>query len=544
MPTRQNSSPAQASSRFTFPAWASFVIFAAVFASYAPALRASFVWDDEAHVTRPALRSVAGLWRIWSEPGATQQYYPLLHSLFWLEEKLWGGDALGYHVVNVLLHASASVLFALVLRRLTIPGAWLAAFLFALHPVHVESVAWISEQKNTLSALFYLAAALAYLRFDAERRHEIYLAAFGFFILGLLTKTVVATLPAALLVVFWWRRGSLSWSRDVQPLLPWFALSLAAGLFTAWAERKLIGAEGAAFDLTLAQRCLLAGRAVWFYLGKLFWPEGLTFFYPRWTLDASDFLPWLPLVGLLAVVGALVYFRARSRAPAAVLLLFVGSLFPVLGFFNVYPFQYSFVADHFQYLASLAVLALAAAALARLGPFAPLACIVALAALTFQQSQIYRDAPTLYRAVLARNPDSWIAHNNLGKELIERKALPDAIAHLESAIALRPDYAEAWNNLGLAVTQAGRPREAIPYLESSIRLKPNVYQAHNNLGIALASAGRPEEAVRAFARAAALNPRMPNIHENWAKALVLAGRRAEADEHFALAARLRAAAPR
>jgi len=223
------------------------VIFGVVFLAYLPALRAGFVWDDDAHLTRPALRSLNGLWRIWSEPGATQQYYPILHSLFWLEQKLWGDAALGYHIANLVLHGSAAILFMFVLRRLAIPGAWLAALLFALHPVHVESVAWITEQKNTLSAVFYLAAALAYLRFDGERRRASYLVAFGFFVLALLTKTVTTTLPAALLVVFWWQRRSLSWPRDVRPLLPWFALAVTAGLFTAWIERTLIGAEGATF---------------------------------------------------------------------------------------------------------------------------------------------------------------------------------------------------------------------------------------------------------------------------------------------------------
>jgi protein O-mannosyl-transferase len=520
--------------------WTCFALFAAVFAAYAPVLGAGFVWDDDAHLTAPGLRSLHGLWRIWSEPGVTQQYYPLLHSVFWLEQKLWGNAALGYHVANLALHASAAILFALVLRRLAIPGGFLGALLFALHPVHVESVAWITEQKNTLSTVFYLAAGLVYLRFDIGRRRASYIVALVLFMLGLLTKTVTASLPAALLVVFWWQRGSLSWSRDVRPLVPWFALAVTAGMFTAWIERTIIGAEGTAFDLTFAQRGLLAGRALWFYVWKLLWPEGLTFFYPRWSLDSSAAMQWLPLLSATAVATLLWRIRNRSRGPLAGFLLFAGSLFPVLGFLNVYPFLYSFVADHFQYLPSLAIFACAGATLTRFGAAVSLACLVALAGMTFQQTKMYRDAPTLYRATLARSPDSWIAHNNLGKELLGDKARhPAAIAHFEHALALRPDYAEALTNLGLALTQSNRSREAIPYLERSVRLRPDVYQAHNNLGIALASSGRAADAVRSFERAAALNPRLPNIHENWAKALLLLGRRAEADEHFALAARLR-----
>jgi tetratricopeptide (TPR) repeat protein len=536
-----SASPASASAsplrRF---GWIAAVLIATAIA-YAPALRGGFIWDDDAHLTAPGLRSLAGLGRIWSEPGATQQYYPLLHSLFWLEHKLWGDTALGYHIANLILHATTAFLFALVLHRLAIAGALIAALLFALHPMHVESVAWITEQKNTLSTLFNLAATLCYLRFDSEREPRAYGIAFLFFLLGLLTKTVVATLPAALLIVLWWRRGALAWSRDLRPLLSWFVVAAAAGIFTAWIERKLIGAEGAAFDLTLAQRCVLAGRVLWFYAGKIAWPTGLTFFYPRWSPDSGSVHWWLPLLGFIAVTALLVRARQTSRTPVTMLLLFTGSLFPVLGFLNVYPFQFSFVADHFAYLPSLALFACAGAVLARHHAALAIACLAALAALTFQQAKIYRDAPTLYRATLARNPDSWIAHNNLGKELLADKAqLPTAIEHLQRAVALRPNYAEALNNLGLAFTQTGRPREAIPCLERSLRLKPDVYQAHNNLGIALASSGRAEDAVRSFARAAALNPRLPNIHENWAKALQLAGRPTEAEEHFARAAQLRA----
>lgn len=526
------------------------LLFGAVILAYWPALQAQLIWDDEAHVTTASLRSWAGLGRIWTEVGVTQQYYPLLHSAFWLEYRLWNGNPLGYHLTNVALHALAAGLFALVLRRLAIPGAILAAALFALHPVHVESVAWISEQKNTLSTALYLGAALAYLRFDMTRGRGAYVLATGCFVLGLLTKTVVATLPAALLIVFWWRRGALSWRRDVLPLLPWLVIGTAAGLFTSWVERRMLGAEGAAFDLTLVQRGLIAGRALWFYLAKLTWPANLTFIYPRWTIDPSKAWSWVPLAAALGVLVGLWWIRRRSRAPLAVALLFAGTLFPALGFFNVYPFQYSFVADHFAYAASLPLVAaagaMAAATFGRLqspglSRTATVFATGALALLAWSQAWVYRSNETLFRATVARNPDAWMAWNNLGKELMTATpGAPEAIACLERALALRTDYPEAHNNLGLALTQAGRARDAIPHLEISIRLRPGSFQTHNNLGIALASSGRAEEALRAFEHAAALNPTLPNIQENWAKALLLLGRKAEAEEHFAAASRLRA----
>lgn len=528
--------------------WFVAAILVAVFLAHFPALRGGFIWDDEAHVTSPAMRSLSGLGRIWFELGATQQYYPLTHTVFWLEHRLWGGNAVAYHAANLALHALAAILLGLVLRRLALRGAWLAALIFAVHPVHVESVAWISEQKNTLSTAFYLAAALAYLRYDAQPRRGTYLLATGLFLLALASKTVTATLPAALLVVFWWQRGRLSWRRDVAPLAPWFASALVAGCLTAWVERKLIGAEGAAFELSLLQRALLAGNVVWFYAGKLLWPESLAFFYPRWAIGAAALRHWAPLLAALALLVTLGRWQARSRGPLAAALLFGGTLFPVLGFFNVYPFQYSFVADHFQYLASIPLIALGAEGIAILGArasrayrVAPGLVLPALALLAWQQAHLYRDERTLYRATLARNPSSWIAHNNLGRLLMTSKSdLPSAIPHLQRALALRPEYPEALNNLGLALTQSGRPDAGLPFIEQSLRLKPGVYQAHNNLGIALAGLGRAEEAVLAFRRAAALNPTMPNIHENWARALLLLGRQAEADERFAIAAKLRA----
>src|SRR5271157_527348 len=195
--------------------WTAALILGLTLACYWPALRGELVWDDDAHVTRPEIRSVAGLWQIWSDLHATQQYYPLLHSAFWIEHRLWGDAPLGYHLINVLLHAAAACLLVLILRRLRVAGAWLAGLLFAVHPVCVESVAWISEQKNTLSLVFYLLAALAYLRFDRGRRRKWYALALGLFVLALLSKSVTAMLPGALLLVLFWRRGRLSWRRDV-----------------------------------------------------------------------------------------------------------------------------------------------------------------------------------------------------------------------------------------------------------------------------------------------------------------------------------------
>jgi tetratricopeptide (TPR) repeat protein len=516
--------------------WTAALILGLALACYWPALQGQMVWDDDAHVTRPGLRSLEGLWRIWTDLHATQQYYPLLHSAFWVEHALWGDATLGYHLANVLQHAAAAFLLVVVLQRLKVPGALPAGLVFCVHPVCVESVAWISEQKNTLSLVFYLLAALAYLRFDGERgmpgarRH--YLAASGLFALALLTKTVTASLPAALLVVLWWQRGRLAWRRDVRPLLPWFAAAAASGLFTSWVERTVIGAEGAGFDLSLVRRVLLAGRVVWFYLGKLAWPTDLVFVYPRWDVSSAS-AGWAAYPGAaLLVTAALWAIRRRTRGPLAAWLLYVGSLFPALGFVNVYPFIFSYVADHFQYLASLAMITAASAGATRLLERAPpaarsgslalvAALVTVLVILSNAQSQTYADQGTLYEATLQGNPRCWMANNNLGKWYEDRGDSDRAVAHYREALRLRGDYAQAHNNLGSWYENHGDLEHAASEFQEAIRLKIFYPAAHNNLGTVLGrSPDKLNEAVAQFKEALRQQPDFAQAHTNLGVALL------------------------
>jgi protein O-mannosyl-transferase len=515
--------------------WTAALIVAVTLVCYWPALRGGMLWDDDGHVTKPELRSLAGLGRIWFSLHATQQYYPLLHSAFWLEHGLWGDDTLGYHLVNVAEHALAACLLVLVLRKLRVPGAVLAGVVFAVHPVCVESVAWISEQKNTLSLVLYLLASLAYLDFDRDPQgptaRRSYRVATVLFVLALLTKTVTATLPAALLVIFWWQRGKLSWRRDVRPLIPWFALSLASGLFTAWVERTVIGAEGAAFSLTLGQRFLLAGRVVWFYTGKLLWPANLVFVYPRWDVSTST-APWMfCLLAAMALTALLWALRRRSRGPLAAWLFYVGSLFPALGFFNVYPFIFSYVADHFQYLASMGIIAAAAAGAAllfrsarpagRAAGLAGAACVVAvLCLLSNAQSQTYADEPSLYKATLERNPGCWMAHNNLGLWYGNHGDPDKAMEHYKEALRLRKDYPQAHNNLGGLYENRGDLNAAAAEYRAALVIWKNYVVAHNNLGSVLGKMpGRQEEAIAEFRKALGLNPEFATAHDNLGEAL-------------------------
>jgi Flp pilus assembly protein TadD len=550
--------------RRRIPAWASVaLVLGLVLAAYWPCLHGGLLWDDEAHVTRADLQPLSGLLRIWTDLSATQQYYPVLHTAFWIEHRLWGDATLGYHLVNVLLHGVDACLFAGVLAALgrrVAPGAilppgaaWLAALLFAVHPVCVESVAWISEQKNTLSLAFYLLSAWAYLGFSGARGRGSYILAFLLFCAALGTKSVTATLPAALLLVTWWTAGRLAWRRDVVPLLPWFAIAAASGLLTAWVERHVIGAEGPAYDLSLPRRFLLAGHVIWFYLGKLAWPEGLTFIYPRWEMSREGVLDAGCLAAAVLTTVLLWIRRGRSRGPLASWLFFVGSLLPVLGFFNIFPFLYSYVADHFQYLPSLGIFALAGGGIALLLARLPAAMqgwggsacallVAFLALLTRVQSGDYRDSETLYLATIARNPSCWMAEDNLAVALDKAGRSADALAHVRRALEIRPDYPEARNNLGVQLAGLpGHEQEAIAQFREALREKPGFGEAHVDLANLLVRLpGREAEAEYHYRVALRLEPDSPEAFYDLAGFLARQpGRDADAIAVFRQSLRLR-----
>ncbi len=519
------------------------LLLAAVILVYQPVWHGKPLWDDDAHLTPPGLRSSQGLTHIWIEPGATQQYYPLVYSLFWVEYKLWGDTTLGYHLINILLHAFSALLLWKILRRLQVPGAYLAAAIFALHPVCVESVAWISEIKNTLSGALYLGAALVYLRFDRSRNWKFYFVTLGLFLLGLMSKTVIATLPAALLVIFWWQRGKLSWKQDVLPLLPFFVVGMGAGLFTAWMEWKFVGASGSAFDFTLIERVLIAGRVIWFYLGKLVWPVDLIFIYPRWQVSQAVGWQYLfPITALLVSVG-LWWLSRWNRGPLAAWLFFVGTLFPVLGFINVYPFCFSFVADHFQYLASIGPITLAAAGIAILfrslrnqrqflGPIVCGTLLLVLGVLSWRQSGMYTDIETLWQTTIARNPNCWLAHNNLGGYFYREGRVKKALEHYQRAVQIDPDVSEAQNNLGAALGAEGRFDEAIEAYRKAIQIRPDDANALNNLGMALAVRGQFDDAIENYRKAIQIYPDDADTQDNLGAALTSKGRLDEAAQCY------------
>jgi tetratricopeptide (TPR) repeat protein len=530
-----------------WPPWAPAALLALLtLLAYLPALRGGFIWDDNAYVTENVtLRSAAGLGRIWAEPGALPQYYPLTFTTFWLEYHVWGLSPFGYHLVNVALHAASALLLWRVLLFLEVPAAWLAAAVFAVHPVHVESVAWITERKNTLSGVCYLGALLAYLHFAlaaAPRpRWRLYGLALALFAAALLSKTVTASLPAVLLVILWWKRPRLD-AAALAPLAPMVALGLGAGLVTAWLEKQHVGAVGADWNLSIVERGLIAGRALWFYAATLAWPHPLVFFYPRWRIDAGAWWQYVFPLAALAVVAALVALRQRlGRGPLVGVLCFAVTLAPALGFVDVFPMRYSFVADHFQYLASIALIVLAVAALstalrrlpvpaARVGVGA--AALALFGALTWRQASTYRDLETLWRDTIAANPAAWMAHNNLGLLLFERGRAAEAMAHYRAALAAKPDDAFAHNNLGRALAAQGSMDEAIEQFHAALRIEPGNAEARSNLGNALAAQGRLDEAAAQYRVALEIRPRYADAHNNLANVLAMLGRTDEAVQHY------------
>ncbi|PYK02005.1 MAG: hypothetical protein DME63_07685 [Verrucomicrobia bacterium] len=509
----------------------SLALIVATAVAYLPAWNGKPIWDDNAHITQPELRSWHGLVEVWTQVGATQQYYPLVHSVFWIEQKLWGDSVLGYHLINIFLHGFAAIVLLRILLRLKVPGAWLAAGLFALHPVQVESVAWISEIKNTLSGLFFFCSILAYLNFDQNRSRVAYFGSLALFLFGLMCKTAIAPLPAIILAVLWWRRGRLRLRDDVVPSLPFFGLGIGAGLFTAWVERNFVGAHGTVFQLSILQRCLIAARDFWFYLFKLLWPIKLTFIYPRWQISGAIWWQYLFPLTLILLLALIWRLRKKNRGPLAAVLVFLGLLFPALGFINVYPFIYSFVADHFQYLACVGPLTLFAAGMTMaldsiapgkvlLRPTISFLLLLTLGALSWRQCRDYRDIETLWRTTIARNPDCWMAYSNLGSFLSARGNVDEAIRDFRKALELWPNQSKDHNNLGKALVQKGRIAEAMDHFQTALRVSPEDPDTESNIGAASLQQGDADEAISHLRRAVEKWPRHAQGHINLGNALL------------------------
>src|SRR5215475_2896465 len=386
--------------------------------AYRPAWHGGFLWDDDDYIINNELLTAPDGWqRIWFSLDSPSQYFPLTYSTFRIEHALWGLNTTGYHWVNILLHVSNALLVWAVLARLKVPGSWLAALIFALHPVQVESVAWITERKNVLMGFFFLLTLLAWVAFIDERTRRpwiFYCVALIFYVLALSAKATACTLPAALFLILWLQKKPITMRRLMQ-IVPFVILGVGMGLLVVWWEHYHQGTNRAAFAfLSPIERILVASRAVWFYLSKIFWPSNLTFIYPRWNISATDSVHYIWLLLGIAVCVAIYFLRryfGRSVEVAAA--FFVATLSPVLGFIMLYTFRFTFVADHYQYLACIGPIALASAGIVSLsGKFARYRAVIVSAALLvvatlgtlmWRQAATYTDIETLWRTTLARN---------------------------------------------------------------------------------------------------------------------------------------------
>ena len=511
---------------------------------YLPAmLWGGFVWDDTTCIKADPVRDVSGLWQIWFSPGAIEgerHYWPLVYTTFWLEHKLWGFDPTGYHVVNVLLHLANVLLLWHLVRRLGVPGAWMMAAVFAVHPLHVESVAWAIERKDVLSGLFYLAAALAWMRFVEQPRRGWYAWSLALYAAALLSKSIVVTLPVAFLIWHWWKQGRVT-STDLLRLVPFFVVGLvivAGDLAFYQSVRPL------SLGYSLTERTLIAARALWFYAGKLLWPSELAVIYPLWDIRVADPLAWGYLIAAVALALGLWRFRQQlGRGPLAGALFFAVTLSPVLGFVDHGYMEYAFVADRFQYLAGIGVMAVVISAVAysvrrlsgmwqkgALGVAA--VALVVLGMLTWRQASIYRDDETLNRHIIALDPQARNAYRHLGNALYKQKRYEEAVDAYRVAIAQRPNHAIAHFNLGGALNKLRRFEEAETHLRRAIALDPKAKYRHRFLGNALYGQGRYAEAVDAYRVAIAQRPNHAIAHFNLGGALNKLGRFEEAETHL------------
>ena len=483
---------------------------------YSPACQSGFTWDDDEHLTQnPCIIGPQSIVDIWTTRAA--RICPLVLSTFWLEHQMWGLSPMPYHLVNVLMHAGAALLLWRVLLALRVPGAWLGALLWAVHPVQVETVAWVTEMKNTQSGLFFMTAVLFYLRTlrGGSRKRLDYSLSLLFGFLGMASKTSVVVLPAVLGLCVWYVEGRVS-RRRLTELVPYVLMTLAASALALWTQ-DIEGANDPLWQRSLSERLVTAGAVVWFYLGKLAWPHPLVFVYPKWQVDVASVLWWLPLIGLLMLLGMLI----RRRGILFAMLYFLIALGPVMGLLDHYFLRYSFVGDHFQYLASIGPLALLGAVCSKLPRWVPAMVLAAFCFISWTQQRLYRDPEVLWTHTLQHHPTCWLACNNLGILRYQAGKVDEAVKLWETALTSDPRSARTLTNLGYTLQQKGHLQEALSHYEKAIECDASFGGARYNYGTALLANGRVAEGLAQLEKAAEISPRDPNVRLNLGNARLL-----------------------
>jgi len=525
--------------------WIAFALCAATLAVYVPALSAGFVWDDNDWLTQnPAVTGEDGWASIWNGE-ARLQYYPMLFSVFRVQHALWGLNPAGYHAVNILLHATTAILLGVLLIKLKLRGAWWIAFAFALHPMNVESVAWVTELKNVLSGAFTIGAMLAFV--TAIRARPFDRLRYGFaltlFVAAVLSKTAVATAALALPILYLRARGRFR-ARDVKAVAPFVVVGVVLGWVTVRLEQGLAAAVGADFDFTWIERIQIGSRALFFYLYKLVVPHPLIFNYPRWDLSSWDAWIWPPLA-LIAVLLAGFAWRRGYQGIVFALAFYALTIAPALGLFNVYAFRYSFVADHFAYLASIGGLVLVVEFLVRRLPGQPrqrfvigAGLLFTLAVLTWNQTHVYHDRTTLWTHTIRHNPDSWLAHHSLAIKALDDGRSEVATAHFEQALRCKPGSVESLTGRAMSRARQNDLGRAHADLDRALELAPHYPQARLHRGFVRLRSGQWDGAIADLDLFLAANPGNVDALGARAEAYVRLNRFAEgiADFDAALAA--------
>ncbi len=517
---------------------------------YLPSLHGEFIMDDDLYLTdNPVISAPDGLVQFWARKQAFD-YYPASNSILWLQWRLWGMDPTGYHATNLLLHIAAALLVWRLLWKLRIPGAFLAALLFAIHPLNVEGVAWIAQCKDVMAVMFFLVSILCYLRHeewrerleggsDRRRGWWWYVLSLAAFVLAMLSKGTATTLPLTLLWIIWWhRRVKLS---DFARVAPFFVLAALMSVLTIWFWTY--GFQQVIRTASFEQRLLGAGAVVWFYLAKALLPVQLSFIYPLWQIHPIDVRWWLPAIAAAATSALLWMQRRRIWAKSLLFAwgFFCIALVPAMGLADAGFMQYSLVASHYEHLALIGVVASAAAGwtswrareTAKPATMAvAAAAVAALALLALRQNYIFANPITLYSDALVNNPTCAMLHNNLGLALIGHGRFDEAIAQLQDALRLNSNYPEAHNNLAVALAKAGQPQQALEHLRQAIELKPDYPEAHFNMGLILAGQNQLRKAIRQYEESLRMRPDYPDAHNGLGIALARDGQLAVAIEHF------------
>ena len=515
-----------------------------------PAYHGDWLWDDDVLLTNnPTVQSgtLAGLVKLWFNPDGLD-YFPLSYTLLWLQWPFFGAQSTGYHVTTILLHVASGLLLWALLARLKVPGAWTAALVFTIHPVCVESVAWVSETKNTLSLALFLASCIFWVaQDDAEsgpRRERLYFAALAFFLLAMFAKTSVVAMPVLTLLYAWWKRGSVT-MQDAIRAAPMFLISLVLGVVTIqYQHGRAIGVEELPVG-GLGSRIAISGMAILFYLLTIVWPVHLLPIYPRWDVDppkAWQFLPWL-------AIGAagLWLWKNRHAAWARHTILALGffllMIAPVLGFIDISFMRIGWVADHCLYLPMICPLVLVIAGATtwlktreerERVVFSVMAAgtMLFLAVNAFFYAVSWMDEEHLWEHTLASNHDAWQAHNRLGAKKLSRGDIEGAYYHFRNSSRLRPDLGETKNNLGIVLMRKNRTDEAIRTFEEALQASPGLLQIRLNLAEAYGKTERFADARDMYATLLTVDPDNVVIRTNYALALFKTGDKEKAAAEF------------